>query len=83
MANNLAKIRGKHGLTQEQLGAKLGITKAGVSSYEKNKLCPKAAQKIANILGENVFQILGADALKLVPQNETDKNVLIEIIQNL
>ena len=83
MANNLAKFRGKHGLTQEQLGEKLGISKAGVSHLEKNKICPETAQKCADILGENVFDILGTDALKAIPQTEEDKNILIDIIRSL
>ena len=83
MANNLAKYRGKHGLTQEQLGSKLGITKAGVSCLEKGKLSPKTAQKCAEILGENRFALLGTDVLKELPKTEEDKAILIEIIQNL
>lgn len=83
MANNLAKFRGKHGLTQEQLGEKLGISKAGVSHLEKNKICPETAQKCADILGENVFAILGTDALKAIPQSDEDKRILIETINNL
>ena len=83
MANNLAKFRGKHGLTQEQLGEKLGISKAGVSHLEKNKICPETAQKCADILGENVFAILGTDALKSIPHSEEDKRILIETINNL
>lgn len=83
MANNLAKFRGKHGLTQEQLGEKIGISKAGVSHLEKNKICPETARKCADILGENSFAILGADALKAIPRSDEDKRILIETINNL
>ena len=81
MANNLAKFRGKHGLTQEQLGEKLGISKAGVSHLEKNNLCPKTAKKIAQIFDENVFALLGTDVLKEIPKTEEDKKALIETIE--
>ena len=83
MANNLAKYRGKHGLTQEQLGARLGITKAAISAIEKNKLCGKTAVRCSEILGENPFALMGTDVLKMLPQTEEDKKILIEIIQSL
>lgn len=83
MANNLAKFRGQHGLTQEQLGEKLGISKAGVSHLEKNKICPETANKCAAILNENAFAIMGTDVLKAIPQTEEDKNILIDIIRSL
>ena len=83
MANNLAKYRGKHGLTQEQLGEKLGISKAGVSHVEKNGLCPKTAEKCAEILDENIFLLMGSDVLKVLPKTEEDKNILIEVIKSL
>lgn len=83
MANNLAKFRGKHGLTQEQLGEKLGISKAGVSHWEKNKICYESAKKCADLFGENVFAILGTDALRVIPETEEDKEILIEVIKGL
>ena len=82
MSNNLAKYRGKHGLTQTQLGEMLGMTKAGVSHFEKNTISFKTAQKCAKILNENVFNILGTDALKVLPQTEEEKEILIELIKN-
>ena len=81
--SNLTKIRGKHGLTQTELGKVLGISRAGMSYIEKAPLSAKNAQKVAAILGENVFTILGEDVLKLKPQTEEDKQALIEIIKNL
>ena len=83
MANKLVKYRGKHGLTQAELGEKLGVTKATISYIEKNRLSAKQAQKCAEVLNENVFNILGLDALKIVPKTEEDKNILIETIKNL
>lgn len=83
MANNLAKFRGKHGYTQEQLGKKIGISKACVSHFEKNKICVATAKKCAEALGENVFEILGTDVFKIIPKTEQDKEILIAIIRNL
>ena len=50
---------------------------------EKNTISFKTAQKCAKILNENVFNILGTDALKVLPQTEEEKEILIELIKNL
>ena len=83
MANNLARYRGKHNLTQEQLGEQLGISKAGVCHLEKNNIASRTAKKCAEILGENVFDVMGSDVLKIVPKTEEDKEILINVIRNL
>lgn len=83
MPNNLAKYRGKHGFTQEQIGEKLGVTKANISYIEKKHLSVKQAKKCAEILGENVFDILGLDVFTIIPTTEEDKNILIKTINNL
>lgn len=83
MSNNLAKYRGQHGLTQGQLGKKIGISKAGVSHLEKKKIGPKSAYRCAKALNENPFAIMGTDALKALPKTEEDKKCLIEIIEAL
>ena len=81
--NNLTKIRGKHQITLTELASKLGITKQALSLNEKNKLSVKVAVKVAEILNENVFEILGADALVLLPLTEKDKEILIKMIKEL
>lgn len=83
MANNLARYRGAHGLTQSQLAEKLGVTNAGISFAEKKKLSPKTAKRCAEILGENMFAIMGTDVLRVIPKTEADKAVLLEIVRNL
>lgn len=83
MANNLARFRGKHGLTQEQLGDMLGVSKAAISYLEKHRIGLKAAQTCANALNENVFSILGEDALRIAPKTEDDKRILISMIESL
>lgn len=81
--NNIAKFRAKHGLTQEQLAQKMGTSKANVSFYEKSVLTPSQAQKFADALGENVFDILGPDVLKIQPLTDEDKTKLIEMVKSL
>lgn len=83
MGNNLAKFRGKHNLTQEELGDKLGISKAGVCHLEKNNIAYRTAKKCAEILNENVFEIMGTNVLKVIPKTEEEKQILIEMIKKL
>lgn len=83
MANNLAKCRAMHGLTQEQLGNKLGLTRAAINFMEKHKLSAKNAVKCAEALNVSPFYLLGIDVFKLVPKTETDKEILISIIKDL
>ena len=81
--HNLTKIRGKHGMTQTELGKIAGMTRAGMSYLEKSHLTAKNAQKFAEILGENVFDILGEDVFKILPKTEEDKEKVINIILNI
>ena len=81
--NNLALYRAKKGLNQRELGEKIGLTDASVSLLEHRALSVKHAKEIAPILDVNVFALLGTDVLKLVPQTEEDKEVLIKIIKEL
>ena len=81
--NNLAKYRAKHGLTQEQLGKTLGLTKAGVSYLEKSKLSVNAAKKCAEALGESPLVLLGQDVLKMLPKNEEEKAFLLDVVKGL
>lgn len=81
--NNLAKYRTKHKFTQTELGNKIGVSKAGLSYIEKNRINPNTAAKCAEILNENMFSILGKDALRAIPKTEEDKDVLINLIRGL
>ena len=83
MANNLAKIRGKHGLTQTQLAEAIGVTKQGVCFNETGKLSIGLAKKVAEYLHEDVFELLGTDVFVVVPETEAQKEYLINLIKNL
>ena len=81
--NNLAFYRAKKGLNQRELGEKLGLGDAAISLAEHSKLPVKTALKAAEILDTNAFTLLGADALRLVPKTEEDKEALIAVIRSL
>ena len=83
MANNLAKIRGKHGLTQTELAKAVGVTKQAICFNETGKLSIGLAKKVSEYLNEDVFELLGTDALVLVPENAAQQECLIRTIRNL
>ena len=83
MANNLTKFRGKHGLTQAELAEKVGFTKQALSLNETGKCSPRVARAVAEILHENAFEIIGTDALLMLPETEAEKAALIKIIKEL
>lgn len=83
MGNNLAKIRGKHQLTQTELANALGFTKQGICYNETGKLSIGLAKKAAEYLNEDIFELLGTDVFVILPETEAQKDYLINLIKNL
>lgn len=81
--NNLAKLRGKKGISSTEFSRKLGITHPALCYNEGKKLSVKNALKSSEILGENVFLLLWDDVLLLKPKTEEDKQILIKMISEL
>lgn len=83
MANNIAKIRIKHGLTQRELAEKVGMATHAIG-YAENRCCGiELASKTAELLGENVFEVMGSDVFKILPSTDEDKRILIDLINSL
>ena len=83
MANNIAHFRIKHNLTQKEFGEKVGMATHAVGYAENHRCGVDVAVKAAEILGENVFDILGSDALRILPKTDKDKEILIKMIKEL
>lgn len=83
MANNIAYYRIKHGLTQKAFGQKVGMATHAVGYAEHHRCGVKLAQKTAVALGENVFDILGSDVLRVLPKTEEEKEIVIKMIKEL
>lgn len=81
--SNLAKIRASKGLTLEELGSKVGLSRQRICMLENSKLKPANAKKCAEALGENVFDVLGLDSLALLPKTKADKKALLKIINDI
>lgn len=60
VGENVKKARKSKGLTQQELGERMGVTQATVNQYESGKRNPKldTLNRIANALGVNVGVLL-------------------------
>ena len=63
LGERIKKRRLLLGMTQEQLGKLIGVTKVAISSYEKNTRTPKldVIEKLASALKVDVTYLLGQD----------------------
>ncbi|MDO7907197.1 helix-turn-helix transcriptional regulator [Paenibacillus sp. JX-17] len=59
--NRIAELREQRGLTQEELAGSLGITRASLSHYEKNRRKPdfETLTKIADIFEVSIDYLIG------------------------
>lgn len=83
MKNNLAKYRGKHNLTQAELGKLCGVSRAQISYIEKHHLSVENALRFSKILNENPIDLLNGDILTFMPRNEEEKEKIIQIVKGL
>ena len=61
LCSNIAVLRKKHGLTQETLAEKLGITFQAVSKWENGQSCPDIdlLPQLADIFSVNIDELFG------------------------
>ena len=81
--NNIAFYRVKHGLTQKEFATLVGMHTHAVGYAENHHCSAKLARDAAMVLGENVFDVLGSDVLKILPNTEEDKQIIINMIMSL
>lgn len=87
LPEKILKLRKKKGLTQEELGILIGVTKQTISKYEGNIKPPsrKALQKLADIFQVTTDYLLGrselpnTDAQKDAELTKTAKEILERI----
>ena len=62
IGNNIAVLRKKKGITQEELANELGVSAQAVSKWENNSSCPDVSllTKIADYFGVSVDDLLRA-----------------------
>ena len=81
--NNIAFLRIKHGLTQKEFGKKIGMHTHAVGYAENHHCGVNLARKTSEVLGENIFEVLGTDVLTVLPKTDEDKEILIKMIKGL
>lgn len=92
IGNNIAVLRKKKGITQEELSNELGVSAQAVSKWENNSSCPDVSllTKIADYFGVSVDALLRTqedDIVDLAEEKEDNvkpddkKNIVIKIMQ--
>lgn len=92
IGNNIAVLRKKKGITQEELANELGVSAQAVSKWENNSSCPDVSllTKIADYFGVSVdalFRTQEDDIVDLAEEKEDNvkpddkKNIVIKIMQ--
>lgn len=75
MSNKLKTLRVMRGYTLTKVAEDLGISKQRYQSIEENGLSARneeLSRAIADYFGVSVFEILGADNLKIKPRDEKE-----------
>ena len=69
IANRLVQLRKQHGYSQEELAAKLGLSRQAVSKWENDQSCPDigALPKLAEIFGISTDELLGVERKEVHP----------------
>ena len=67
----IARLREENGLTQEELSIKIGISRAALSHYEKNRRQPDydIIRKLADFFGVSVDYVLGHTNIRETPES--------------
>lgn len=85
LGERVKALRRQMGLSQGQLGERLGVTKSMVSSYETSMRMPSYAVliKMAGIFHVSTDYLLGLDhsaALNIAGLSDTQRNLLLALI---
>lgn len=87
MGERLKELRTQHGLSQEQVGKRLGLSKGAIGAYENNTNMPPAdvLAHLAVMYNTSSDYILGLnndDTIKLSLQNldKNKRNIIKQII---
>ena len=80
-ANRLCELRKKHNLSQEELAAKLGVSRQAISKWERSESSPDTDNlielaKIYNMTLDNLLN--GDDAIDLINENKDSNNEHID-----
>lgn len=80
--NNIRKFRGLTGITQKELAEQVGVARCFISVMESSEypLSLKTAEKMSKVLNCSTIELLGTDNLKLQPNNDDEKILIIKML---
>lgn len=80
LGNMILELRKKKGLSQEQLGEKVNVTRQTISNWELNETTPNPEQLklLSKALGVSIDELLGNDFTSIIEtkMNKIDGNVI-------
>ena len=81
-ANQLKEIRKIKRISQSELGQMIGVDRATIRNWEtgQTNISVKMAEKVAEVLGVTVSQLLGQEADEVMPDN-SDKFLLVPVVE--
>lgn len=75
--NNLKKYRAVTGMTQKEFGDAVGVTRAAICEAENGKLGMTLAKKICDTFNIDIYDLLGGDILRLLPENKEQLSTIL------
>ena len=81
-SEKLQNLRKQHGLTQEELAAKLFVSRTAISKWESGRGYPNidSLKEISKFFSVSVDELLSSDELITAAQDENRKNIVICLI---
>lgn len=79
----ICSVRRELGLTQEQLGERLGVTNKTVSRWETGKYMPDIdkLQELSNVLGVSIHELLAGERLQSLPEfRQKAEETLVQVL---
>ena len=79
----ICSVRRELGLTQEQLGERLGVTNKTISRWETGKYMPDIdkLQDLSNVLGVSIHELLAGERLQSLPEfRQKAEETLVQVL---
>ena len=79
----ICSVRRELGLTQEQLGERLGVTNKTISRWETGKYMPDIdkLQELSNVLGVSIHELLAGERLQSLPEfRQKAEETLVQVL---
>ena len=82
---NIKKLRGKLGISQQELADKIGVSRASVNWWESpdcESVTPRIQVVLCDIFNCSPLDLYGSDNFKIKPQTNEERRRMISYIEN-